>query len=57
MQANNQTSSYEQYKLIQNVVVIDISVERLVELNPEFKRFVRPLKEVDISTTNYKPEL
>lgn len=52
MQSNNQPFSYEQYKLIQNVVVVDISVERLAELNPEFKRFVRPLKEAGISTTN-----
>ena len=39
-------------RLIQNVVVVETSIERLAELNPEFKRYVRPLKESGIETTS-----
>jgi hypothetical protein len=52
MQSSGQPFSYEKYKLIQDAVVVDISLDRLAELNSEFKRYVRPLKEAGIETTN-----
>lgn len=52
MQSSGQPFSYDKYRLIQDVVVVDIPLERLAELNSEFKRYVRPLKEAGINTTN-----
>ena len=52
MQSSGQPFSYDKYKLIQDAVVVDISLERLAELNSDFKRYVRPLKEAGIETTN-----
>ena len=52
IQSSGQPFSYEKYKLIQDAVVVEISLEHLAELNSEFKRYVRPLKESSIETTN-----
>ena len=43
--------TYDGYTLIQDSIVIDISLEDLVELNREFKRYVRVLKTNGIETT------
>jgi hypothetical protein len=43
--------SYDQYNLIRDVAVIDISLDELVELNHEFKRYIRLLKSNGISST------
>lgn len=43
--------SYEKYHLINEVTVMDISIDILPELNPEFKRYIKLLKENSIDTT------
>ena len=52
MQSSGQPFSYEKYKLIQDAVVVNICLERLAELNSDFRRYVRPLKEAGIESTN-----
>ena len=43
--------SYDNYTLIQDSIVIDIPLEDLVIINPDYKRYVRILKANGISTT------
>lgn len=43
--------SYEKYSLLKEVVVLDISIDELPLLNPEFKRYIKAFKEHDINTT------
>lgn len=40
MQSSGAPFSYEKYKLIQDAVVVHISLERLAELNSDFRRYV-----------------
>lgn len=51
MNMKAETFSYDQYNLIRDVVVIDISLDELIELNHEFKRYIRVLKTSGISST------
>ena len=51
MQRKAEPFTYDGYTLIQNSIVIDISLEDLVALNPDFKRYVRVLKANGIETT------
>ena len=44
--------SYEKYNLLKEVVVMDIPVDELPLLNPDFKRYVKVLKEHNINTTS-----
>ena len=43
--------SYDNYTLIQDAIVIDIPLEDLVIINPEFNRYLRVLKANGIETT------
>ena len=43
--------SYDKYRSIRKIDVFDIPVEELVVINPEFKRYIRILKENGINTT------
>ena len=43
--------SYDHYHSIRNIDVFDIPVEELVIINPDFKRYIRILKENNINTT------
>jgi transposase len=43
--------TYENYHSIRNIDVFDIPVEDLVLINPDFKRYIRILKENEIFTT------
>ena len=43
--------SYEKYRSIRSIDVFDIPVEELVLINPDFKRYIRILKESNINTT------
>ena len=52
MQSNGQMFSYEKYNLIKDTVVIDITIDKLAELDHDFNRYVRPLKLANITTTN-----
>lgn len=51
MNMKAESFSYDQYNLIRDVVVIDISLDELIELNHEFKRYIRVLKTSGISST------
>ena len=51
MQMKAEPFSYDNYTLIQDAIVIDISLDDLVALNPDFKRYVRILKANGITTT------
>lgn len=51
MQMKAEPFSYDNYTLIQDTIVIDISLDDLVALNPDFKRYVRILKANGITTT------
>ena len=43
--------SYDNYRLIQSIGVFNIPVEELPSLNPDFKRYIRILKDHGIHTT------
>ena len=43
--------SYEKYRSIRKIDIFDIPVEDLILINPDFKRYVRILKENNINTT------
>ena len=43
--------TYDNYKSIRNIDVFEIPVEDLVLINPDFKRYIRILKENNINTT------
>ena len=44
--------SYEKYHLINEKKVINISIDDLAKINPNFKRYVKALKENNIETTS-----
>ena len=44
--------SYESYDLIKSIGVFDIPIDELPNLNPDFKRYIRILKEHEIYSTN-----
>ena len=46
-----QNFSYENYSIVKNAVIFDISVIDLPLLNPDFKRYIRILQENDILST------
>ena len=48
MQRRGVPFSYEQYRLISNPEVMDISIDQLAVLNPSYKRYIRPLSEAGI---------
>ena len=52
VQLRGEEFSYDKYNLISHVKVIDITIEDLVILKPEFNRYVRILKENGIDTTS-----
>ena len=43
--------TYDNYHSIRNIDVFNIPVEELVIINPDFKRYIRILKENNINTT------
>lgn len=43
--------SYEKYHSIRRIDVFDIPVEDLILINPDFKRYIRILKENNLHTT------
>ena len=43
--------SYEKYRSIRKIDIFDIPVEDLILINPDFKRYVRILKENNFNTT------
>ena len=51
MMKTGQEFSYNNYRMIRNLDVFDIPVEELVIINPDFKRYIRILKEHKIYTT------
>lgn len=51
MQLKNETFNYDLYEITKDPVVIDISIEELCDLNPEFKRYMKPLLSNGITTT------
>lgn len=51
MQRKAEPFTYDGYTLIQNSIVIDILLEDLVALNPDFNRYMRVLKANGIETT------
>ena len=51
MQRRGVPFSYDQYKLISNPSVLDISIDQLVVLNSEFKRYIRPLTAANIQSS------
>jgi hypothetical protein len=44
--------SYDNYNLIKSIGIFDIPIEELPVLNPDFKRYIRILKEHEIHSTN-----
>jgi len=52
VQLRGEAFSYEKYNIVRRAKVIDISVEDLVVLKPEFNRYIRILKENGIDTTS-----
>lgn len=44
--------SYDNYKIMQQASIFDISVDELPMLNPDFKRYVRILHENNIHSTS-----
>ena len=52
VQLRGEEFSYDKYNLIKQVTVIDMPVENLVMLKPEFNRYIRILKENGIETTS-----
>ena len=52
VQLRGEEFSYDKYNLIKQVSVIDMPVEELVMLKPEFNRYIRILKENGIDTTS-----
>ena len=51
MQLKNQEFSYDFYEISKEPEVMDIPIEKLAALNPEFKRYVKPLISSGISMT------
>ena len=51
MQLTGKPFSYEKYNLLKEKVVINIPIDELAVLNPDFKRYVKVLKENDIHST------
>jgi len=52
MQSSGQPFSYEKYNLIKDVVIVDITIDKLAVLNPEFRRYINPLRNSGIMTTS-----
>ena len=52
VQLRGEVFSYDKYNIIRRAKVIDISVEDLVILKPEFNRYIKILKENGIETTS-----
>ncbi len=52
VQLRGEAFSYEKYNIIRRAKVMDISVDELVVLKPEFNRYIRILKENGIETTS-----
>lgn len=52
VQLRGEEFSYDKYNIIRRAKVIDISVDELVILKPEFNRYIRILKENGIATTS-----
>ena len=52
VQLRGEAFSYDKYNIVRRTKVIDISVEDLVVLKPEFNRYIRILKENGIETTS-----
>ena len=52
MMKSGKEFSYHNYNLIKSIGVFDIKVDDLPSLNPDFKRYIRILKEHGILTTN-----
>lgn len=52
MQLYGTSFSYEKYTMLKEIVVIDMPVDKLVLINPEFKRYMRLLSENGIHTTS-----
>ena len=52
MMLTGQPFSYEKYNLVKSMNVIDIPLAKLPSLNPDFKRYVRPLEEKGILSTS-----
>lgn len=51
MSSNACEFSYEKYNLIKDTVIVDITVEKLAELDHDFNRYVKPLKTAGVLTT------
>jgi len=43
MQSNGQSFSYEKYNLVRDVVVVNVTIDKLAEMNHDFYRYVKPL--------------
>ena len=52
MSSNNCEFSYEKYNLIKDTVIVDISIEKLAELDHDFNRYVKPLRTAGVLTTS-----
>ena len=52
MSSNACEFSYEKYNLIKDTVVVDISIEKLAELDHDFSRYIKPLKGAGVLTTS-----
>lgn len=51
MMLTGQKFSYDNYTIMQNADIFDISVDELPMLNPDFKRYIKILHDHDIHTT------
>lgn len=51
MQLKNEEFKYDMYAIAKEPDVIDISIEELCELNPDFRRYMKPLISNGITTT------
>ena len=51
MQLHNEPFNYDLYEISKEQEVIDISIEELCELNPEFKRYMKALISNGVTTT------
>lgn len=52
MSSNNCEFSYEKYNLIKDTVIVDISIEKLAEMDHDFNRYIKPLTNAGVLTTS-----
>ena len=51
MMLYNMPFSYEKYDLPQELILLDISIEEFTKMVPKFRRYIRLMNEMDVTTT------